>query len=106
MFQQKLSLTTSDIPIGTYRIGWYYNWRYDSASRDFFGRVQIDDVTTIHSHQQQPAKPDSDQLYSVSGFIHQSLTSGIHNIDIDWHSETGADSSFISNTRLEFWRVL
>jgi len=102
-FQQKLRLTTSSLVGGTYRIGWYYNWNHDDSKSDFVCRVQIDDTIDIHLHRQEPHDKTSTQLFATSGFYHAVLSSGSHNIDIDYRVTNHTAS--ISQVRIEFWRV-
>lgn len=104
-FQQKLRLATSSLTGGTYRIGWYYNWNLNDSKYDFEARVQIDNVTTIHNHRQEPHDKENDQLFATCGFYHGVLSSGNHNIDIDYRVTSSSKVASISNARLEFWKV-
>lgn len=103
-YQQKVRLTTPSLPSGKYRIGWYYEWRYDDDRSDFRGRVQINDTTTIMEHQQEPKDEGSNQWYPASGFGYVTQ-SGILNIDLDYCSDDWGDTSAIRRARLEIWRV-
>lgn len=105
-FQQKLRLTTGTLPIGTYRIGWYYEWNFSNASQDFRGRVQGDDIIDLMEHRQEPKDPNSDQSNVVSGFAYVTTTSeDTHFIDLDYCSSTGIYTAYIRNAKLEIWRV-
>jgi len=99
--QQKLRLTTSSLPAGTYRIGWSYEYGQSGISDSFGARVQIDDVTTIMQALIE-IKDTTDEIPS-SGFAVVSLSSGVHFIDLDFNAETG--TSYIRNARLEIWRI-
>lgn len=103
-FQQKLRLTTGSLAAGTYRIGWYYQWRISVTNNDFIARVQVDDSTTLFTHQQEPQDSGGDQAHQGCGFRHLALTAGVHNIDLDYSTD-GSGTSFIWNSRLEIWRV-
>ncbi len=105
VFQQKLRLTTPSLPAGTYKISWFYNWRYDSASNDFMGRVQVDDTTTLLEHEQEPKDTGTDQVYVETGFRNVTLTSGVHNIDLDFSTSKSFGTSYIKNVRLEIYRI-
>jgi len=109
---QKLKLTTISIPAGTYRIGWSYQWNHDRTKNDFEGQVQIDDVITIMFHKQEPkdssgsgGSSGTDQAFQLAGFKNIILTSGIHNIDIDYRTSSAGDESSIWSARLELWRI-
>ena len=102
-FQQKLRLTTASVPAGTYRIGWYYEWSNNGTTYDFRAQVQIDDTTTIMSHNEE--LKDATTYTSQGGFYMATLTAGVHNIDLDYSSENSGNTSYIRRARLEFWRV-
>ena len=104
-WQQKLRLTTPSLTAGTYRVGWYYEWYYTSASSNFQAQVQIDDTTTIMSHVQEPQDAATSQSLIGSGFYIGAFTSGAHNIDLDYRSSSGFATAGIKNVRLEFWRI-
>jgi len=104
-FQQKLRMTTTSLPIGTYRIGWYYEWSFGSQSNDFLGRVQVDNTTTLMEHQQEPKDSNSDQSTPASGFAYITFASATtHDIDLDYCSNDGSTAR-IKNAKLEIWRV-
>lgn len=112
-FQQKLRLTTTSLPAGTYRIGWSYQWNHDSSANDFEARVQLDDSQNLEEHVEEPqdsgggfGSTGSNQQFTNSGFQHVSLSTGVHTVDIDYRtSDSGGDESSIWNARLEIWRV-
>ena len=105
VFQQKLRLTTSSLTGGTYRVGWYFNWNHDDNKSSFVSRVQIDDATTIHNHFEKPHDDGPEQLQTVCGFYHGTLSSGTHTIDIDYRTTDNGKTASMSNARIEFWRV-
>lgn len=102
-YQQKLRLTTGSLPDGTYRLGWFYNWRHTQTSRDFKAQLELDDTTVIMEHFEEPKDQEPDQKYSSSGFINLDLV-GVHTIDLDYCRNQGG-ASYIWNVRLELWRV-
>ena len=103
-YVNKVTITTTSLPAGDYRIGWYYNWRRSNTNKDFETRVRIDNTTDIGNHRQEAKDAGSDQIYVSSGHKRVTFTAGIHTIDIDYRSANGG-TSFISNARLELWRV-
>ena len=104
-YQQKLRLTTSNLPSDAkYRIGWYYEWQYSDRRNDFRARVQINDSDTIMEQQQEPKDEGSDQWHTCSGFAY-TTESGILNIDLDYNSSSSSDTSSIRRVKLELWRV-
>jgi hypothetical protein len=101
---RKLRLSISDLPSGTYRIGWYYEWSNSSQSSDFRARVQLDDTTDLMYHSQEAQQSGTTQSQPACGFSYQELTEGDHNIDLDYWVE-GNNTSYIQRARLEIWRV-
>lgn len=104
-WQQKLRLSVLDIPAGTYRIGVSFVWAYTNASRNFQGRVQIDDTTTIWEIIQEPADAGTDQRCPAAGFSYVALSAGDHDIDLDFRSSSFFDTAGIARAHIEFWRV-
>ncbi len=105
-WSQKLNLAMpSDTPAGRYRIGIFYNWRFESLSHDFEARARVDDTDTVFVHTQEPKDTGTDQEFVASGFAYVDLTAASHTIDIDYRSSSGGDSAFIKNARIEVWRV-
>lgn len=102
--QQKLRLTTGDLPSGTYRVGWHYNWSGGSTREDFRARIQINDSTQIMYHSQEPQDSGTDQRIPASGFKYVTL-SGVNNIDLDYWTEDNGETAYIREARLEIWRV-
>ena len=68
-------------------------------------QVQVDDTTTIMEHFQEPKDQKDDQINNNSGFKMLALTSGIHNIDLDYRKNGNSVTAYISEARLEIWRV-
>ena len=103
-FQQKLRLTTT-LRSGNYRIGWSYDWQITSSSCNFKAQIQVDDTTTLSTHTEEAQDPSTDQRHQASGFAYQTLTEGIHNIDLDYCTSSPSGSARIQNARLEIWRI-
>ena len=101
-YQQKLRLTTTNLPLGKYRIGWYCEGSNSSASGRFQMRVQIDDSSTLceHSHEDE----DSRDRVAVAGHDYIENLSGVINIDMDYREQQGGTAR-IRRARLEIWRV-
>jgi hypothetical protein len=102
---QKLRLTTPSIPAGTYRVGWNYEWQYESAANDALVQVEVDDTTVMMEMRQEPADAGTDQWNNKCGFGYVTLTAAAHTIDLDYQSANGLYSTHIRRARLELWRV-
>lgn len=103
--QQKVRLTTSSIPVGTYRVGYSYESSSRSTTNDMIVRVQIDDTTNIMTGQVESEDAGADQWIPASGFYIGTFTAGAHNIDMDFYSNTTGYTIAIRRARLEFWRI-
>jgi len=98
-------LTTGALTGGTYRVGFYYLWRYDLGFSDFRARV-LADGTLIHLHQQEPQDTGTDQLYVASGFAYVTLTAGAKDIDLQFGSSSPFGTAYIQASRIEIWKVV
>lgn len=100
------AFTTEVLAGGTYRISWYYVWRHsvNNANNSFEARVQVDNGTIHHTHQQQPQNAVATQRQIVSGFDDVALSAAAHTIEIDLRA-IGAGSASIEESRIEIYRV-
>ena len=108
-FQQKASLSTGTIPAGTYRLGWSYNWGHteDNGSDYFSARIQLDNSSTVMSHDQKDAYRSDEDNNRTGGFVNVTFgSSGSYTFDLDYKTSSSNETSTISNVSLEFWRVL
>ena len=103
VYQQKLRLTTTDLPNATYFLQW--SFFLESTDRDNNARIQLNDSTTIKEYNIDiNGDGDADASNSISGFTIQTL-SGVNNIDVDWN-DAGGGTSTIRDVRLVLWRVI
>ena len=102
---EKLRLTASGLPLGNYRIGWTFQWRHSKSNTEFSAQIQVDDTDDIFLYQ---ASPYVDTLYwqPVTGFYYYDvLASGTHYINMDFRSSSVGSTSYIKETKMEFWRI-
>lgn len=102
-WQQKVRMTTTTLPSGTYRIGWSFSWGADSRSYDFKSQIQLNDTSTIMSMNEELKDPDS---YVQTGGYYYSTLSGVNTIDLDWSTENSSMTARLKDVHLELWRVL
>jgi hypothetical protein len=100
---EKLSLTTTDLPRGLYRIGVRYRWRKESTTDNFRARLMLDNSALLFGHQQKPANAGTDQRLYFYWSGYQGLQ-GVHTLDLDY-SGTGVSNSVILEALIELWRV-
>lgn len=111
-FVDKIDNNTTNLPAGTYRISWYYQWNHNSTSNDFRSRLRLDDTVDIFELRQEPkdsagtfANTGSDQRMSDSGFKILTLTSGVKNLKLQFATSDGNNTSSIWNATVEIVRV-
>lgn len=104
IYIEKLNLTASGVPAGDYRIGFSWEWRHSKSNQFFWGRVQLDDTTTIYEFSSSPIV-DVNTWRLVTGFDYITLSSGTHYVDIDYRSSSAGSTSYIGNVKIEFWRA-
>jgi hypothetical protein len=100
-WQQKLRLTLTDIPEGTYAVHWYCELRHsnNTASERAEMRVEVNDMTEIGF---------SIWAYNIfedsGGFNVTDLSGGSYTIDLDYRQQ-GGGTAYIRRARLLFWRI-
>jgi hypothetical protein len=120
-FQNKLSLTTANLPAGTYRIGWAYGWNHDGTGENFEARLVLDGDTDVNDllmfHVQEPADSGgtgvgrysvcgTDQNHRNSGFRYITFASpGTHTIALDYRTSSAGITNSIFDAIVELWRV-
>lgn len=102
VWQQKLKLTTSNLAIGEYRIGWYFEISQSNIADTVEARVQLNDTTELCGVVKEVK--DATDWIPVSGFFHDQSLSGVNDIDIDWRQQKGS-TAYIRRARLEIWRT-
>jgi len=102
-FQNKVSLNVLDIPSAYYRLGWYFEWKINSTSRDFMARIQVDDINTVMEMNEE--SKDSTSWHTQGGFAILQIIAGNHHFDLDFKSETNGVASYMRRARLELWMI-
>ena len=100
----KITMTITGKPSGLYRLDWSYFWSGSNSGRDFRAEIEIDGVQKAY-HSQEPKDPGIDQRHPSSGFISNIPLSGNHEIKLNYWTENDGEVSYISDARLELWRV-
>jgi hypothetical protein len=104
-WQRKLRLALSDLEAGKYRIDWYYEWAYDNGNFQFKSRVQIDDTDTYMEQEVRPTPASTDKYRDATGFAYMNLTSGDHDVDLDYCSSKNGKTSYIRRARISARRI-
>ncbi len=104
-FQNKVTLTTTSLDSGLYRIGWHFYWQLSSTSTNYKARVLLNGSTTLMSIQIQPQSASTTLRHPICGFyITPSNISGSQTITLDYGVVT-TGTAYIQAARLEIWRV-
>lgn len=110
-FQNKLTLNTSNLPLGNYRIAVYYGWNHDGTTNDFEARVQLNAVNLGDIHKQEPkdsAGTDptgTTQRYLWARIYEPQNLSGVQTITLDYRTDTAGVESSVRDTYIEIFRV-
>ena len=96
--QTKLTLTTTSLPSGTYRLG--YAFEVGNTLNSVLTTVEVDISGTVEA--QTTYESDNDK-HSLSGFVHRSM-SGVKTINIKYMT-AATGTATIRRARLELWRV-
>jgi len=103
-FVTKTSMTTSTLPNGKYRIGWYYNWRQEVKHSNIIVEI-VQGTNNIMMHEEEPHEHKEFQSMPASGFRYITLTEGSYTFDLRFRSSQNNSESYLTNARLELWLV-
>lgn len=102
--QQKVRLELTDLLAGKYRVDWCYEWTYSNGNFQFVSRLWIDDDTYMEQ-EVRPVVGDINYYKCSSGFVYVNLTSGNHNIGLDYCSSKSGETAYIKRARVSARRV-
>lgn len=103
-FQQRLRLTTDDLPEGNYKIEWSSDFGLDDNDQGQ-ARIQENDTTTLGETLTKMNTDGDNQYTSFSGHAIRPLT-GVNFFDIDYNANgTGSNTARIRNVRMNLYRV-
>jgi len=100
-YQQKLRLTTPDLPLGDYLIEWYAEVKHSNATQSEYvqARVEVDDTSEIGICEWCfPAWDD------FGGMSFAESVSGVHTFDLDFRIQ-GGGTAYIRRARMLFRRL-
>lgn len=104
VMQQKVRLSVTDLPLGDYRIGWKFAWKYSNSNNKFKANIEVDDdFTFLMNMNVEPKDPVC--WHNDSGFFLWTDMSGSHFFDLDYGTSNPSHTAYISNAELEIWRV-
>jgi len=106
-FQQKLRMTTSSLPAGDFRIGYYFEVSQDNGDKRFNAQVELNDTTLLAQNTSATniVTDTGDGFAQSGGFKEETLIAGVHTVDIDFRATTDGGTIEIRRARIELWRV-
>ena len=103
-FVNKVSLITSTVVSGTYKIEWYAEVNRNSASNDVMFRIYLDNTTELCNTNFRIA--DANSWLVVSGFDVVNFNSTVHRVDVQFAGQTTGKTSYIRRARVEITRLM
>lgn len=104
-YQTYLTLNTTNLPAGKYRIGWNYAWAFASTAQNFQARIVLDGATTLLQHIEEPQDTGAAQRRISCGFQYVTFgTSATHTVALTYSSSGGA-TAYMAFGKIELWRV-
>jgi len=110
-YQNKMTMVTSNLPVGKYRLGVSYGWNYDNTTLDFEAKIILDGSDLLEPHKQEPQDAGSSwgstgtsQRYYLTRVFYLDL-SGVHTFDLEWRTNSSGEEASIWDAVIELWRV-
>jgi hypothetical protein len=101
-YQQKLRLTTSALPAGTYYLSWYAEICNTNNDKEMSARVEQDDTIELALCRNSSKIVSNDPFHTFSGIKQVSLN-GVHTFDIDYLADS--ETAQIQRARLKISSV-
>jgi hypothetical protein len=100
----RMTMTTSSLTSGTYRLGWHYNWKTSKSNRPVSFVILLNGVTELHREDTYSTK----QTIHSCGFSNVILGNGAHTIELQYciNGKNNTDYVKILSSEMELWRVL
>lgn len=103
---QVLRLSVTGVPAGDYLILLSYIWSKDGPdNQDFRAIMQIDDITTIYFHDQEPTVTNTSQNIPATFHRVETLTAGNHNIDFDFFVSKATSTAYVTLVTISLFKV-
>jgi hypothetical protein len=111
-FQNKVTLNTTSLPTGQYRLGISYGWNHNNAGNDFEARIREDGINVGEIHKQESkdsagsfSTTGTSQRYYMNRVFYRTLTAGTKTYTIDFRTDSAGVASSIWEAKIELWRV-
>lgn len=110
-FQNKITLLTSNLPLGDYKLNVSYGWNHDSVNKDFESRITLNGSQLGEFHKQEPKDAagndptGTNQRQFVSRTQILPSIQGEQTINLEYRSDTAGAESSIWEALIEIYRV-
>lgn len=106
-YQQKLRLTTTTLPAGSYLLKTSYRYTNEDDSYYTDIRLQVDDTTTVFEIEPSTGpNPTTQGQYRTGGALAVvALTAASHFIDLDYLTTKAQAIAYIASARISLWRI-
>jgi len=107
-WQEKISLQTANVPSGTYKVEWFYEWSYSRTSSpgaNYGVHINWGAVTLSELEITPNQAYVQGAFFGEGGFGFATLGAGSHKIALNWHSGHQSNQAYIRRARIDFRRV-
>lgn len=105
-YQTKLTLSTTNLPIGTYILYHQFSWYYTHTGRAFLGRVRVNGATTVQQYNVVPSSNNSARRHPASGLAQVTFASvGNQSFTIEYATSNSGDTAGVTDARLLLVRI-
>lgn len=101
-WQTKLTLNTTTLDAGDYRIGSTYKWYQTKNNGYFEARILVD---TVEKYTHSEAGKGVDDATNTNFIYVTFLTTSTHTIELQFRAKQGRGTSAISHTILDLWGI-
>ena len=101
-----LSMITSVLPLGRYRVGYNFSWSYEDIAGNAAHIALYDNGVR---HNTKDIAMETKNIFDVAhtgSFLYLDNASGVHNLEIKINCDNIQDIITMHDAYIEFWRVL
>lgn len=105
VFSTGATFTTGLLPIGTYRVGLFFNWRISATNNDGRFQVQVDGVDVGPAMALEHSETANQSIWEYEFLNFTTATAATHTIELRFAPENNGTTLTLFQTKLELWRV-
>jgi len=100
-----ITLTTPNLPLGKYRVGYNFSWSYDDVVGNAAHFALFDNGIQHNTTDITMETKNIFDIAHIGTFLYLDATSGIHTLTLTAHCDDIADTVTVHNAYIEIWRV-